>query len=86
MKYPGPFGWVDVQEARDLVEALSIACEELSYRVEELDDTGDYEPEDIENMSTLAERVGALYERAVIARDGAERAEATVIRADGGTP
>ncbi len=48
------------KEAALVIDALSIAVEELDYRVAELADTGDYTAEDIAGMNRKAEAFDKL--------------------------
>lgn len=43
-----------------LIQALCLAIDDLTYKVTELGETGDYEPEDIEAMSAKVERFDEL--------------------------
>jgi hypothetical protein len=76
MKYPTGFAFATRDELSDIVDGLSVAMEELNYRVTELDDTGDYEPEDIVDMAEKSDRIEALFKRFVIALNGAAQGEA----------
>lgn len=47
--------------ALEILNAISLAQEDLGYRIEELSDTGDYEPEDIDRMKEQVEAFGQIY-------------------------
>ena len=72
-KYPAGFAFASVQELSDLVDALSVAMEELDYRstLEQ-----DYDEDDRVAMLAKSARLNDPYKRFVIALNGACRAEA----------
>lgn len=80
MKYPAGLAYATVQELSDIVDALSVATEELRYRADELAD--DYTKADRVEMEEKADRLDGLFKRFVIALDGAARAQALVDQAD----
>lgn len=74
-RYPTGFAFGTQQEISDLVDALSVAQEELMY-MSELDQ--DYEDEDRAEMVAKAARIVALLPRLFIALQGAAEGEARV--------